>query len=101
VVGCSALKRVYRDRLRAAAHRPLVFVYLANAPATLAKRMLTRQGHFMPASLLESQLATFEPPAPDEGAITVSNEQPVDSVVDAVVGALPRTRPIEKRCHDR
>jgi gluconokinase len=89
VVSCSALKRIYRDRLRAAARRSLVFVYLVNSPATLARRMQTRKGHFMPASLLESQLATLEPAAPDEGAITVSNERPVEEVVDAIVAALP------------
>jgi len=44
----------------------------------------------MPASLLDSQLATFEPPTPDEGAITVSNEQPVEWVVEAVLDALVR-----------
>jgi len=93
VVGCSALKRVYRDRLRAAAHRPLVFVHPTSAPATPAKRMLTRKGHFMPPSLLDSQLATLEPPTPDEGAITVSNEQPVDSVVEAVLRRLPQGNP--------
>jgi gluconokinase len=88
VVACSALKRVYRDRLRAAARRPLVFVHLTGSPTTLAKRMQTRQGHFMPASLLDSQLATLEPPSPDEGAITASVEQPVAKVVDAVLGQL-------------
>src|SRR5258708_3282081 len=62
VVGCSALKRIYRDRLRAAAHRPIVFVHLTGSRETLETRMLTRKGHFMPASLLASQLATLEPP---------------------------------------
>lgn len=88
VVGCSALKRIYRDRLRAAARRPLVFVHLTGSRVTLAKRMQTRKGHFMPASLLDSQLATLEPPGPDEGAITVSVEQPVAKVVDAVLRYL-------------
>ena len=93
VVGCSALRRIYRDRLRAAAGRPLVFVHLVSGHATLAKRMLTRKGHFMPASLLDSQLATLEPPTPDEGAISVSNEQPVDKVVEAVLRHLPERDP--------
>jgi gluconokinase len=88
VVGCSALKRVYRDRLRTAARRPLVFVHLAGSRATLAKRMQTRKGHFMPASLLDSQLATLEPPTPDERAITVSVEQPVAKVVETVLRQL-------------
>lgn len=88
VVGCSALKRVYRDRLRAAAHRPLVFVHLSGSPATLEERMQARKGHFMPASLLQSQLATLEPPTPDEGVITVSIEQPVDRIVDDILRPL-------------
>jgi gluconokinase len=88
VVGCSALKRVYRDRLRTAARRPLVFVHLSGSRATLAKRMQTRKGHFMPASLLDSQLATLEPPSPDERAITVSVEQPVAKVVETVLRQL-------------
>jgi gluconokinase len=89
VIGCSALKRVYRDRLRAAAGRPLVFVHLTGSYATLTRRMQTRKGHFMPASLLDSQLATLEPPDADEGAITVSIEQPVAMVVDKVLDYLP------------
>src|SRR5262249_19788661 len=84
VVGCSALKRVYRDRLRAAAHGPLVFVHLSGSPATLDKRMQTRKGHFMPASLLASQFATLEPPTAEEDVITVSVEQPVDRIVEEI-----------------
>jgi gluconokinase len=66
VVACSALRRVYRDRLRQAA--PGVrFVYLQVAHAELARRMRGRQ-HFMPPALLGSQLATLEEPASDEPA---------------------------------
>jgi gluconokinase len=50
--------------------------------------MQTRKGHFMPASLLDSQLATLEPPTPDERAITVSVEQPVAKVVETVLRQL-------------
>ena len=67
VAACSALKRGYRDVLRSGA--PAVqFVYLAGSRATLAQRLAERRGHFMPPSLLESQLATLEEPSPDEGA---------------------------------
>lgn len=89
VVGCSALKRIYRDRLRTAAHRSLIFVHLSGSAGTLAKRMQTRKGHFMPASLLQSQLATLESPTPDEGVITVSIEEPVAAIVNDIVRALP------------
>ena len=68
IVTCSALKRSYRDRLR----RPnVVFVYLAGTREAIQRRMAAREGHFMPLSLLDSQLDTLEPPGPDEQVITV------------------------------
>ncbi len=68
VITCSALKRTYRDRLRGDG---VVFVYLAGAPDQIADRIAVRHGHYMPATLLDSQLQTLEPPASDENAITV------------------------------
>lgn len=88
VVACSALKRVYRDRIIKAAGRPVTFVHLDGSRATLAARLGGRRGHFMPASLLDSQLATLEMPAADEPAFTVSVEAPVDNVVAAIVARL-------------
>jgi gluconokinase len=88
VVSCSALKRVYRERIAAAAVRPVTFVHLTGSRATLEERMKTRKGHFMPASLLDSQLATLEPPAPDEPAIPVSIELPVEDIVTLVLAKL-------------
>ncbi len=70
VVACSALRRIYRDRLRAEAP-DLALVYLHGTRELLAGRMAERPGHFMPTSLLDSQLATLEPPTPDENAIAV------------------------------
>jgi gluconokinase len=70
VVSCSALKRVYRDRLRLAS-RHLQFVYLEIGREAAAARVAARKGHFMPASLIDSQFAALEPPAPDEGALTL------------------------------
>jgi gluconokinase len=70
VVSCSALKRSYRDLLRQAAP-DLRLVHLHGASELLAARLAVRQGHYMPASLLQSQLDTLEPPAPDEGAVVV------------------------------
>jgi hypothetical protein len=69
VVSCSALKRSYRDGLRAACPG-LLFVHLQGPADLLRQRLLTRTGHYMPPSLLDSQLATLEPPATlqDEGA---------------------------------
>jgi gluconokinase len=68
VVSCSALKRSYRDVLRSAGDAKVRFVYLAGSPALLAERVAQRRGHFMPPSLLESQLAILEEPSPDERA---------------------------------
>jgi gluconokinase len=67
VVSCSALKRSYRDVLRAGASN-LCFVFLKGERALVAERLAGRRGHFMPISLLNSQLATLEEPSPDENA---------------------------------
>ena len=68
VITCSALKRSYRDVLR----RPeVLFVYLSVPRDELRRRLQRRSGHFMPASLLDSQLRALEPPASDEAAVTV------------------------------
>ena len=72
VVTCSALKRSYRDVLRASG---VVFVHVAGDRALLEERMSARSGHFMPTSLLESQLATLEPPQPDEAHVTVAADR--------------------------
>ncbi|WP_308491670.1 gluconokinase [Microbacterium terrisoli] len=65
VVACSALKRAYRDRLRTRAPHT-VFVHLAGSADVLERRIGSRPGHFMPPSLLQSQLDTLEPLGPDE-----------------------------------
>lgn len=70
VMSCSALKRSYRDVLRGGAPE-LALICLAGAPETLAQRMAGRSGHYMPPSLLASQLATLELPQPDEHALTL------------------------------
>jgi gluconokinase len=80
VVACSALKRVYRDRLRAAAPA-LQLVFLDGSPAVLASRMAARPGHFMPTTLLDSQLATLERPEPNEHALTADIVEPVGEIV--------------------
>jgi gluconokinase len=76
VVSCSALKRSYRDQLRVAAP-DLKLVHLRGDPALLAERMAERKGHYMPPSLLQSQLDTLEPPGADESVFTADvSEQP-------------------------
>ena len=69
VASCSALKRVYREAIAKAAQRPVYFIYLHGSKELLEQRIGARKGHFMPASLLESQLATLQIPAPDEMAL--------------------------------
>ena len=87
VVACSALKRAYRDRLRAAAPG-LQLVFLDGDRALLASRMTARPGHFMPASLLDSQLATLERPEPDEHALTADIARPAEEIVTGLAGRM-------------
>lgn len=89
VVACSALKRAYRDRLRTAAPQ-LELVYLEADPAVLEERVSHRPGHYMPASLLDSQLATLQPPTADEHAVTVDSAQPLAELVASLTESLPR-----------
>jgi gluconokinase len=70
IVACSALRRRYRDMLRAASGA-LRFVHVHGEPALLEARMKARTGHYMPASLLASQLQTLEPPTPDEHCLVL------------------------------
>ena len=82
VVACSALKHAYRDHLRAAAPR-LELVFLEVDRATLLDRM-THRTHFMPPTLLDSQLATLEPPTADEHAIVVDGAVPLAELVETL-----------------
>jgi gluconokinase len=88
IIGCSALRRVYRDRITVAAGAPVCFVHLAGSRAVIEARMRSRQGHFMPPALLDSQFATLEPPASDENAVTVDIDQPLIRIVTAIQAAL-------------
>lgn len=81
VVSCSALKRAYRDQLRA--HCPqVVFLHLAGSPALIGGRLGARTGHFMPAALLRSQFDALEPLGADEAGVTVDVGQRVDAIID-------------------
>jgi gluconokinase len=84
VVSCSALKRAYRDLLR----RPGVeVVYLRGSRDLVARRMAARQQHFFKPALLDSQFATLEEPAPDEGVVTVPIDGTPQEIVAAIVAA--------------
>ena len=92
VAACSALKHRYRNLLRDRAS-PLRFVLPMMDRTMLAARLTSRQDHFMPATLLDSQLATLELPSPDEQAICIDGRLPTAAQVDAVLAALKDTPP--------
>jgi carbohydrate kinase (thermoresistant glucokinase family) len=86
VVACSALKRAYRDVIRTEAPEA-IFLHLDGSKSVLARRLEGRSDHFMPVSLLDSQLSTLQRLEPDEHGIVVDIAAPVDRVVqDAVAG---------------
>jgi len=82
VVSCSALKRSYREYITHAAQRRVSFVFLDGDKALLQRRISQRKNLFMPASLLDSQLATLEPPTADEDARRFDVVKPVMALVD-------------------
>ncbi|NYI46006.1 gluconokinase [Nocardioides aromaticivorans] len=84
VISCSALKRSYRDQLRAHAARA-VFVHLHGTREVIARRQASRPGHFMPASLLDSQFDTLEQLADDEAGVVIDVDQTVDAIVQQYV----------------
>jgi gluconokinase len=88
VVSCSALKKIYRDRLRAACKDRLWFVYLEGSEMVLHQRMGARAGHFMPLSLLQSQLATLEVPTGEAGVVTVDIDADLGTIVAKAVAGL-------------
>lgn len=87
VVTCSALKRIYRDRLRLA-RRDIQLVYLEIDRDTAAARVAARKGHFMPASLIASQYADLQAPAADENAITLDARKTPSEIVGIAVAGL-------------
>ena len=87
VAACSALKRAYRDRLRRYSGR-LLFIHLEIDKETAAQRVAARKGHFMPASLVDSQFAALEPPGRDEMAVTLDARRPVEELVAEAAAAL-------------
>ena len=91
VVSCSALKRAYRDLIRARAKR-VTFVWPMLSREQLLGRLAHREHHFMPASLLDSQLAVLEPPTADEAAIVVDGTRSTHDQVAQALAALQARR---------
>lgn len=90
VAACSALKRAYRDHLRQKVGPGLRFVFLKGSKTVLAARLSMRAGHFMPLSLLESQLDTLQEPSAEEPAVTVDIDALPDEVLARVLAAVTR-----------
>ncbi|MFC9189264.1 gluconokinase, GntK/IdnK-type [Streptomyces cyaneofuscatus] len=90
IVTCSALKRAYRDRLLRG--RPEVrLVYLRGTAELIRSRLSGRRGHFFPEGLLDSQIAAFEEPEPDENPLVVEIDQPPEAIVAALTSLLQPT----------
>jgi gluconokinase len=88
VAACSALKRSYRTRLAAAAGMPLRIILVEGPADLLAARMRGRAGHYMPVSLLDSQLATLEPPTTEEQALRLAVDAPPEALLAEAVAWL-------------
>ncbi len=92
VVSCSALRHAYRDRIRARAGEPVRFIHLAGNRDLLATRMAARESHYMPLSLLDSQMATLEMPEPEEALtldIALSPDALLQTSLDYLKGYQP------------
>ena len=87
VIGCSALKRAYRDVL-VHGRDDVRIVYLDGTHDLIDRRLKARKGHFMPPTLLDSQFKTLQPPEPDERVITVSIDAAVEAIVNDIVRQL-------------
>lgn len=93
IVACSALKQIYRHRIRQQAG-PVIFLFLDGSPDLIRYRMQQRQGHYMQAGLLDSQLQTLEKPNSDElDVITLSIDQPVEKILLQAIERLNQSRP--------
>jgi gluconokinase len=93
VLACSALRRSYRDVLRSTLPADESFIVELDVDHdTLRDRMAGRTGHYMPVSLLESQLATLEPLGPDERGLRIDADRPPDEVVAEALEAVRRAR---------
>jgi len=88
VAGCSALRRIYRERIGEAAGEPVMFVHLRGSRELIAGRMAAREGHFMPPGLLDSQFATLETPTAEETAIGVDILGSAEEIVARICAEL-------------
>ncbi len=92
VATCSSLKKMYRDMLRATAGDGLRFVFVKCSKEVLEERMQARKGHFMPPSLLASQLAALEDPGGEAGVVTVNGDAGHEEIMREIIGGLEAGR---------
>jgi len=88
IASCSSLKKTYRDLIRSAAGRPVYFIHLHGSRELLAARIASRKNHFMPPTLLESQLATLEMPLASEPHLTVAIDDTLEAQVEKSIAFL-------------
>ena len=101
IVSCSALKRSYRDLLRSRVGEQLLFVFPKVSPDALRSRLRNRPDHYMPASLLDSQMATLEAPMPDEPVLTIDGEADADQSIALILGFLALRNDVNARAIPR
>lgn len=88
VIACSALRKVYRDRIRAEAGAGLIFVYLCGQRDLISERQAARQQHYMPAGLMDSQFKTLEDPTGEPDVIALDVVAAPDEIAAAAVAAV-------------
>lgn len=101
IVSCSALRRSYRDLLRSRVGGQLLFVFPKVPVDVLRSRLRNRPNHYMPASLLDSQMATLEAPMPDEPVLTIDGEADADQSVALILGFLALRNDVNARATPR
>jgi gluconokinase len=90
VVACSALRRAYRDRLLSGVGPALRFVYLKASPDLMRARVAGRKGHYMPASLVDSQFAALEPPDGETDVVAMAADADLASAIPKLAAELAR-----------
>jgi gluconokinase len=91
IITCSALKRIYRDRMRG---DHVIFVHLTGDRDTIGRRISARQDHFMPPALLDTQIATLEAPGPDENVLEVNlGRPPAEEAAEIITRLALRPEP--------
>jgi gluconokinase len=88
IISCSALRRVYREFIRTQVMRPVLFILPETTPEILFNRLGARPGHYMPRSLLDSQLATLERPGADEDVVMIDSSRAADVVMEELLNLL-------------